>query len=75
MHSASLSIPCPPAEAGILHDALAIEADEGPDGTTTTIERNATGLSVGVTAEDVSGLRAALHSVLRLMDAARRTLE
>lgn len=74
MHSASLSIPCPPAEAGILHDALAIEAGEGPEGTTTTIARSDDGLSIDVTAGDVSGLRAALHSVLRLMDAARRTL-
>ncbi len=74
MHSASFSIPCPPADARILLAALEVETDEGPEGTRTSIDATEDGLVFAITAEDLSGLRAAIHSALRLLDAAQRTL-
>lgn len=73
MHRAAFTIPCVDnREASVLHDAVAVEADEGPEGTTTQISVDDAVLQVAIQADDLSGLRAAVHSALRLLDAARR---
>lgn len=75
MHTASLTFPFDdePTARSVLR-ALEPEAAEGPDGTTTHLSLDGTTLHVEVTGNDLSGLRAAIHSVVRLLDAAQRTL-
>jgi tRNA threonylcarbamoyladenosine modification (KEOPS) complex Pcc1 subunit len=74
-HTAELELDCTePSLAQVLHDAIAVEADEGPEGSHVTLRVDGATLHARVEAEDVSGLRAAIHSVLRLLDAARRTV-
>lgn len=76
MHRAAFSIPCADSrQARVLHDAVAVEADEGPGGTSTQISVEGAVLDVAIQADDLSGLRAAVHSALRLLDAARRVSE
>ncbi len=76
MHTASLTAPCTDLEeARVLYQALEVEVADGPEGTKVTLAVDGTTLAVAVEAEDVSSLRAALNSVLRLMDAARRTAD
>lgn len=75
MHRASFTIPCADdQEASVLLEAVRVEADEGPDGTTTTLTRDGAVLCLELTGDDLSVLRAAVHSVLRLLDAARRSM-
>lgn len=73
MHAASVTIPCTdPDEARVLRQALEVEVADGPEGTTAILTVEGSDLTVAVEAGDVSSLRAALNSVLRLLDAARR---
>ncbi len=73
MHRASFTIPCTDErEASVLLEAVRVEADEGPEGTTTELSSEGSVLNLELTGGDLSGLRAAIHSVLRLLDAARR---
>ncbi len=74
MHRARFSIPCAsPAEARILHDAVAVEAADGPEGTQAILDVNDGTIDMTIEAKDVSSLRAAMQGVLRLLDAASRT--
>jgi tRNA threonylcarbamoyladenosine modification (KEOPS) complex Pcc1 subunit len=74
-HTAELELDCTePSLAQVLHDTLAVEADEGPECSQVILRLDGPILHARVEAEDVSGLRAATHSVLRLLDAAKRTL-
>jgi len=76
MHRADFTVPCvDERDARVLHDAVGVEADEGPDGTMTVLTVVGPVIQVAVEAQDLSGLRAAVHSVLRLLDAARRIAE
>jgi tRNA threonylcarbamoyladenosine modification (KEOPS) complex Pcc1 subunit len=61
--------------AAAIAKALAIEAANGPDGTNTTVDAVPGGLRIEVTAQGLSDLRAALHSVVRLLDTAHRSLQ
>lgn len=60
--------------ASAIHQALAPEAQEGPEGTHTVLRRDDATIEAHIEADDLSGLRAAIHSVVRLLDAAQRTL-
>lgn len=51
---------------------LGIEADDGPEGTTCTLNPAEGTLRMVLEAPDASTLRAAIHSMLRLADAAQR---
>lgn len=76
MHRATFRLEfASPAEARIVHDAVAVEADEGPEGTTMEMSLDGSALAVELTGADVSGLRAAMHSALRLLDAAQRIVQ
>jgi tRNA threonylcarbamoyladenosine modification (KEOPS) complex Pcc1 subunit len=74
-HRAELRLGCPgPEAARAVADALGVEALEGPDGTWTEARADGPDVVVRVAAQDLAGLRAALHGVVRLVDAACRTL-
>ena len=73
MHRATFSIPCGDERlAKAIYQAVSVEAADGPDGTTTELSLGDSGLDVAISARDASGLRAAVHGVLRLLDAAQR---
>lgn len=73
MHTASLAVPCTdPDEARVLHQALEVETRDGPEGSTVTLRVQDATIAIEVEAPDTSTLRAALNSVLRLLDAAQR---
>lgn len=74
MHEATLRFTLAPDVARAVVEALAPEAEQGPEGTTTTLRHDADGVHVAIEADDLSGLRAAIHSATRLLDAAVRTL-
>lgn len=75
MHTAELRLSCDDArQATVLRDALQLEAEEGPGGSLTRLVAEGTDLVVRLEAADVSGLRAALNSVIRLADAAVRVI-
>lgn len=75
MHRATLSFDLgDPGRADAVLGALAPEVADGPEGTTTAIRCDGTVLHADLEAQTVSGLRAALNGVVRLLDAAMRTL-
>ena len=59
--------------AAAVHEALLPEAAEGPEGSTTSLSRDGARLHAEVEAVDLSSLRAAINSVVRLLDAAARS--
>ena len=63
------------ATARAVAGALSVEAAEGPEGASTALRREGDTIHVSVAAASVSDLRAALNSVVRLMDAAARTAQ
>lgn len=75
LHSAQLELPCrDSATTKAIAAAIALEVADGPDGSQVAIECKGPILHITVTAQRAATLRAALHSVLRLVDAAQRTL-
>ncbi len=54
--------------------ALALEVADGPEGSTASLAVTGTTIEAELEADSVSGLRAATNSLLRLLDAAMRTL-
>lgn len=63
------------AEARAVAGALAVEAAEGPEGASTAVRREGATIHVSVASASLSDLRAALNSVVRLLDAAARTAQ
>lgn len=61
------------ASAAAVAGALAVEADQGPEGSRATVRPEGTAVHVRLEAGSVSDLRAALNSVVRLLDVAART--
>lgn len=75
MHGATLRLECgDAATARAVRDALAVELEDGPAGTHTSVIADGSALSVAVEAVDLAGLRATLNGVVRLADAAAGTL-
>lgn len=75
MNQAELSVDLhDEAVAHAVHQALLPEAAEGPEGSSTDLRRDGSVVHATLEAADVSTLRAALNSVLRLLDAAQRTV-
>ncbi len=75
MNTAQLSIVLPdPKIAQAVHAALAPECDEGPEGSSVVMTVDGATLHAEIDAKDLSTLRAALNSVVRLLDAAQRTV-
>jgi tRNA threonylcarbamoyladenosine modification (KEOPS) complex Pcc1 subunit len=62
-----------PQSAAAVAGALAVEADEGPEGSRARVWPEGASVHVRVEAGTVSDLRAALNSVVRLLDVADRT--
>ena len=74
-HRAEFRLACPdPAAAEAVAAALAVEAQEGPDGSVTEVGAEGALVVVRIWAGDLAALRAAAHGAVRLVDAARRTL-
>ncbi len=61
-----------PRVAEAVHVALGPEMDEGPEGSSVQLQRDGTRLVADIQAHDLSTLRAAMNSFVRLADAARR---
>lgn len=75
MNTAQLTVVlADPQTALAVHAALAPECDEGPEGSSVTMTVDGASLSASIEAKDLSTLRAALNSVVRLLDAAERTV-
>jgi tRNA threonylcarbamoyladenosine modification (KEOPS) complex Pcc1 subunit len=76
VHSASLTLPCgSPTQADWVRRAIQAEVDEAPDGAHCTLRVEGADLHATIEAADVAGLRASLNTVVRLADAALRTVE
>lgn len=74
-HRATLAFGLPDTDsARAVASALLVEVADGPEGSTTTLRVEDATLHAGLEADSVSGLRAALNSLVRLLDAAVRTL-
>ncbi len=63
-----------PQAANAVHAALAPECDEGPEGSAVVMTVDGATLTADIQANDLSTLRAALNSVVRLLDAAQQTI-
>ncbi|HUR24766.1 MAG TPA: KEOPS complex subunit Pcc1 [Candidatus Thermoplasmatota archaeon] len=75
-HTADVTIPCGTAQqADWVRRAIQAEADEAPDGATCTLTLQGPDLRAEIRASDLAGLRASLNTVVRLADAALRTVE
>lgn len=61
-----------PRTAEAVHAALIPEMDEGPDGSSVELRRDGATLIADLHGKDLSTLRAALNSFIRLADAAQR---
>lgn len=72
---ARFEIPVGADAAEAVHAALVPEADEGPEGSTIRLTRRDAEIRIDIEADDVSTLRAAMHSMLRLFEAARASVE
>lgn len=74
-HQASVTLPCgSSARAELVRRAIQAETDEAPEGAACALSVDGADLRADVTAADVAGLRAALNTVVRLADAALRTI-
>jgi tRNA threonylcarbamoyladenosine modification (KEOPS) complex Pcc1 subunit len=75
-HTASVTLPCGTAEqADWVRRAIQAEVDEAPDGASCTLTLAGPDLHAEVRASDLAGLRASLNTLVRLADAALRTVE
>ncbi|HJQ93603.1 MAG TPA: KEOPS complex subunit Pcc1 [Candidatus Thermoplasmatota archaeon] len=75
-HTAEVTLPCGTAEqADWVRRAIQAEADEAPDGAACVLSRRGSDLHARMEASDLAGLRASLNTVVRLADAALRTVE
>lgn len=75
-HHASVTLPCGTAEqADWVRRAIQAEADEAPDGAACVLTLQGSDLHARIQANDLAGLRASLNTVVRLADAALRTVE
>ena len=75
-HLASVTLPCGTAQqAGWVRRAIQTEVDEAPDGASCTLTLVGTDLRADLVASDLAGLRASLNTLVRLADAALRTVE
>lgn len=75
VHTAEVTLPCgSPRHAELVRRAIQAETDEAPEGATCKLSLEGADLKARIGAADVAGLRAALNTVVRLADAALRTL-
>ena len=75
-HTAEATLPCGTAErADWVRRAIQAEVDEAPDGAACRLEVRGPELHAAVQAQDLAGLRASLNTVVRLADAALRTVQ
>ncbi|MHB1260581.1 MAG: KEOPS complex subunit Pcc1 [Thermoplasmatota archaeon] len=75
-HSAEVTLPCGTAQqADWVRRAIQAEVDEAPDGAACTLSLHGAELRAEIRANDLAGLRAALNTLVRLADAALRTVE
>ncbi|MFO1533440.1 MAG: KEOPS complex subunit Pcc1 [Thermoplasmatota archaeon] len=73
-HRATLSFQlADEAAARAVAGALAVEAGDGPEGSTCVLSHDGATLGMELEAGTVADLRAALNSAIRLLDAAHRT--
>ena len=76
IHRASLDLDfASPRVADIVAGAVALEFASGPEGTRASARREGSALRIDIEAADVSSLRAAVQSALRLVEAARQVAE
>ena len=76
MHRAEATIPCGgDREAGWVLRAIRDEAADAPDGAACELSVEGGALRARIQAADLAGLRASLNTVVRLADAALRTVE
>lgn len=75
-HTAEVTLPCGTAQqADWVRRAIQAEAEEAPDGATCTLSLHGSDLHARIEARDLAGLRASLNTVVRLADAALRTVQ
>jgi len=75
VHTADLSLPCGSRQAAEwVRRAIVAETDEAPEGARCDLRVEGPTLRAALTAEDLAGLRAGLNTVVRLADAALRTV-
>lgn len=75
-HTAQVTLPCGTAEqADWVRRAIQAEVDEAPDGAACALSLHGAELRAEIRANDLAGLRAALNTLVRLADAALRTVE
>ncbi len=73
VHTAELDLDCGDETAArIVAAAVQSEAEEGPEGTRAELRQDGARLRVRIESDDLSRLRAALQSLVRLADAAHR---
>ena len=76
MHRAEATIPCGGGrQAGWVLRAIRDEAADAPEGATCELAVVGDGLHARIAAGDLAGLRASLNTVVRLADAALRTVQ
>jgi tRNA threonylcarbamoyladenosine modification (KEOPS) complex Pcc1 subunit len=76
MHLADVAIPCGgPAEAAWVLRAIRDEVADAPEGASCDLSAEGGALRARIAAADLAGLRASLNTVVRLADAALRTIE
>ena len=75
-HTADVTIPCGSEQhAKWVRQAIQAEVDEAPDGAQASLSVDGSTLRAVIQAEDLAGLRASLNTVVRLADAALRTVQ
>jgi tRNA threonylcarbamoyladenosine modification (KEOPS) complex Pcc1 subunit len=75
-HQASVTLPCRTAQqAEWVRRAIQAEVDEAPDGAACALSIAGSDLHADLVAADLAGLRASLNTLVRLADAALRTVE
>ncbi len=74
-HRASFTFHLPDSSSACaVAAALELEVADGPEGSLATLTTSESTIEAHIVADSVSGLRAATNSVLRLLDAALRTI-
>jgi tRNA threonylcarbamoyladenosine modification (KEOPS) complex Pcc1 subunit len=75
-HTAEVTLPCGSTQqADWVRRAIQAEVDEAPDGAACTLTLQGSDLHAAIQASDLAGLRASLNTLVRLADAALRTVE
>lgn len=76
LHRAEATIPCGGArQAGWVLRAIRDEAADAPEGAACDLSVEGDALKARIVAGDLAGLRASLNTVVRLADAALRTIQ